>query len=90
METELSKIKLNRAKSRVEELKAFYIMLAGYVVLVPFLIYVNQISTPDLQWFWIPVLGAGSGILAYAILLFYGNKWEDKKIKEILVKENQK
>lgn len=88
MENDTDKLRLKLAKARMKEIKAFYIMLCGIVILVPYLIYINMQTTPDLQWFWFPVIGFGISILGYSIYLFTGKNWEDKKIKELL--NNQK
>ena len=54
MENNLEKLRFNSAKNRVEELRTFYIMLSGYVLLMPFLIFINMRTNPELHWFWFP------------------------------------
>lgn len=78
-----------RAKERVEKLKGFYGNLASYCVVIPILIIVNLNSPHDFQWFWFPMLGWGLGVLFHAFETFgYGKSWEEKKIQEILNKQN--
>ena len=77
-----------RAKERVEKLKGFYGNLISYCCVIPLLIFIN-IQSGGFQWFWLPVLGWGMGVSFHAFETFgYGKSWEEKKIQEILNKEN--
>ena len=78
-----------RAKERVEKLKGFYGNLISYCCVIPVLIIIN-LNTSDFQWFWFPMLGWGLGVTFHALETFgYGKSWEEKKIQEILEKENR-
>ena len=78
-----------RAKERVEKLKGFYGNLISYCCVIPLLIFIN-LRTSDFQWFWFPMLGWGFGLTMHAAETFgYGKSWEEKKIREILDKENE-
>lgn len=78
-----------RAKDRVEKLKGFYGNLISYCVVIPVLIIVN-LNTSKFQWFWFPMLGWGMGLTFHALETFgYGKSWEERKIKEILEKEDR-
>lgn len=78
-----------RAKERVEKIKGFYGNLASYCIVIPILIIINLNSPHDFQWFWFPMLGWGLGVLFHAFETFgYGKSWEEKKIQEILNKQN--
>lgn len=78
-----------RAKERVEKLKGFYGNLASYCIVIPILIIINLNSPHNFQWFWFPMLGWGLGLTFHAFETFgYGKSWEEKKIKEILNKQN--
>jgi len=78
-----------RAKERVEKLKGFYGNLISYCCVIPVLIFINY-KTSDFQWFWFPMLGWGLGLTFHAFETFgYGKSWEEKKIQEILEKENR-
>lgn len=78
-----------RAKERVEKLKGFYGNLISYCTVIPILIIIN-VNTSDFQWFWFPMLGWGFGVTMHAFETFgYGKAWEEKKIREILDKNNQ-
>lgn len=78
-----------KAKERVEQLKGFYANLISYCCVIPFLIFIN-LKTSDFHWFWFPILGWGMGIVFHAMETFgYGKNWEERKIQEILKRENE-
>lgn len=78
-----------RAKERVEELKGFYWSLISYVIVIPFLIYINYRTSWNFQWFWFPMFGWGLGLVIQSFKAFgYGTNWEERKIREIMENEN--
>ena len=80
-----------RAKKRVEELKGFYGNVISYVCVIPFLIFINLRFSPGFQWFWFSALGWGFGVIMHAFKVFgYSSDWEERKIRQILEKENNK
>ncbi|TDE30642.1 histidine kinase [Flavobacterium ranwuense] len=80
-----------RAKKRVEELKGFYGNLISYCCVIPILIYINLTFSPKFQWFWFSAAGWGFGVTMHAFKVFgYSSNWEERKIQEILRKEEQK
>ncbi|MFY7988668.1 MAG: 2TM domain-containing protein [Flavobacterium sp.] len=77
-----------RAKDKVEQLKGFYGNLISYCVVIPVLIIIN-IRTSSFQWFWFPMLGWGMGLTFHALETFgYGKSWEERKINELMNKED--
>ncbi len=79
-----------RAKKRVDDLKGFYGSLIAYVVVIPFLITLNYNTSWDFQWFWFPVFGWGLGLAIQAFNIYgIGGNWEERKIKEIMEKNNK-
>ncbi len=90
MENPIDKLKYERAKERLTELKAFYIMLIGSCLLIPFLIFLNHHFIPEFRWFWFPVVGCLFSIIYYGFQLFAGKKWEEKKIRELFEKDKFK
>ncbi|WP_010134109.1 histidine kinase [Ochrovirga pacifica] len=78
-----------RAQKRVDDLSNFYWGLGAYFVVIPFLIFINYKTFWGYQWFWFPTFGWGMGMLLQAVKLFVlGTSWQDKKIREIMEKEN--
>ncbi|GEM55529.1 histidine kinase [Flavobacterium branchiophilum] len=83
------------AQKRVQEIKGFYGHLASYVLVNLFLLILNLVSSPGYLWFFWPALGWGTGLLAHGIKVFQimpflGKDWEERKIKELLNKEEYK
>jgi sensor histidine kinase YesM len=80
-----------RAKKRVDQLKGFYGNLISYCCVIPILIFVNLTYMPQFQWFWFSAGGWGFGLLMHAFKVFgYSSNWEERKIQEILRKEENK
>ncbi len=79
-----------RAKKRVDDLKGFYGSLVAYCIVIPFLILLNYKTSWHFQWFWFPMFGWGLGLTIQAFQTFgVGATWEDRKIKEIMEKNNR-
>ncbi len=80
-----------QAQKRVKEIKSFYGNLISYCIIIPFLIIVNIMTSPGDLWFIYPMLGWGIGIAAHGMGVFgVDKKWEDRKIREILEKQNKR
>ncbi|GAB5399805.1 MAG: 2TM domain-containing protein [Aureisphaera sp.] len=80
-----------RAKKQVEKIKGFYMHLAIYLIFVFIFIWIN-FRTTSFPWALFPIVGWGLGILGhaidtYSINPFLGKNWEQRKIKEIMDKE---
>ena len=91
---DLENSKYVKAVERVEKLKEFYQNLASYCLVIPFLIFINLRFSPQFHWFWFPIFGWGMGLVFHFLEvnnynIFLGKNWEDKKIKELMAKENQ-
>lgn len=79
-----------RAKQRVDELKGFYGNLISYCCVIPFLIFINYKTYWGFQWFWFPMIGWGIGLAVHAFTVYgYGSRWEERKIREIMEKEER-
>lgn len=90
----LENSKYVKAVERVEKLKEFYQNLASYCIVIPFLIFINFRFSPQFNWFWFPMFGWGIGLLFHFLEvnnynIFLGRNWEDRKIRELMDKENQ-
>lgn len=78
-----------KAKERVKEIRGFYGNLLSYCTVIPLLILINFKTSWEFQWFWFPMAGWGIGIITHGFSVFgYGARWEEKKIREIMEKEN--
>ncbi|MPT33931.1 MAG: histidine kinase, partial [Flavobacterium sp.] len=78
-----------RAKKKVEALKGFYGNLTSYCVVIPSLIFINLYFSPGFQWFWFPMLGWGMGLFIHGFsVLGYGASWEERKIRELMEKQD--
>ncbi|WP_250434368.1 2TM domain-containing protein [Hanstruepera flava] len=96
----------DKAEKRVKEIKGFYVHVFIYLVTnlvwIMILLYYNQMSSYTQYGFWGMGYGQvamavfwGVGILSHWFLVFgknisFSKKWENRKIKELLDKENQK
>ena len=80
-----------RAKERVKELKDFYASLIAYCIVIPFLFYIWNRYTPGIiHWYLFPAFGWGLGLVFQAFQAFgYGTNWEERKIREIMERENK-
>ncbi|PKP26337.1 MAG: histidine kinase [Bacteroidetes bacterium HGW-Bacteroidetes-2] len=79
-----------KAQRRVKEIKEFYGNLISYCVVIPFLIFINLYTYSRFQWFWFPLFGWGLGLTIHGFSVFgYGSSWEEKKIREIMEKDEK-
>ncbi|AUC84548.1 histidine kinase [Polaribacter sp. ALD11] len=91
---DLENSKYVKAVEKVEKLKEFYQNLASYCLVIPFLIFINLRFSPGFHWFWFPIFGWGMGLTFHFLEvnnynIFLGSNWEDRKIKDLMDKENQ-
>jgi hypothetical protein len=92
---DLENSKYVRAVKRVEKLKEFYQNLASYCIVIPFLIFINLRFSPGFYWFWFPMFGWGIGLIFHFLevnnyTIFLGKNWEEKKIEELMKKQQNK
>lgn len=83
-----------RARKRLDNLKDFYGSLIAYVIIIPFLAFINYRTYWDVQWFWFPAIGWGIGLSFQAFEVFgkdkyFGRSWEEKKLKEFMQEEEK-
>ena len=81
-----------KAKERVEAIKGFYGNLTAYLIVIPILWWLN-FRTTDFLWAFFPTLGWGFGLTMHALEAFgynplWGKRWEEKKIRELMEKED--
>jgi hypothetical protein len=95
METQKSYIadkRYQKAKERVEAIKGFYGNLMAYCIVIPFLIWLNY-RTTDFPWVIFPIMGWGFGLTMHGLEAFgynpiWGKRWEEKKIRELMDKDD--
>ncbi len=83
-----------RARKRVEEVKEFYYGLISYIIVIPFLIFINWWTSWNYQWFWWPMFGWGVGIAFHAYKVYVndgvlGRSWEEEQIKKYMNEEDE-
>ena len=79
-----------KAVKRVKDLKGFYGNLTSYCLVIPFLLVINLLTSPNELWFYWPMLGWGIGIAAHAANVFgIGRDWEEKKIQQLMEEERK-
>ncbi|MGB5418354.1 2TM domain-containing protein [Algibacter sp.] len=87
--------KYNRARQRIQEIKGFYQHLLAFCLFIPFIIFINYHTYWGYKWFWYSIIGWGIGVAIHGFIIFvhkgnFGRKWEERKIEEIMRKEENK
>lgn len=87
--------KYMKAKKKVDNIKAFYGHLLAYCLVIPFLFFINYMTSPGYWWFLYLMLGWGIGIGSHAFGVFgnnliFGKDWEERKIKELMNEDNKR
>lgn len=96
METDFDeKIRIEKAKKRVQEIKAFYINLSCYCLVMPLLIFINLRFTPDYLWFFWSMSGWGIGLMFHAMQAFnftpfMNGMWEERKIRQYMEEDRKR
>lgn len=84
-----------QAQKKVKEIRGFYEHLAVFIIINATIIVVNLMTSPEYLWFVWCLIGWGVGLLSHGLKAFefsllLSKDWEERKIKEILEKENPK
>lgn len=92
-ETHINTLRYTRAKEKVEALKGFYANVISYCVIIPFLIWLNYITT-DFPWVIFAAVGWGLGVILHAMEVYgynplLGKGWEERKIREFMNKDKE-
>jgi hypothetical protein len=91
----MSNEKYEKAKKRVQELRRFYRNLVSFGIINVILIIVDVATSPGSLWFYWVTIFWGIAVLLHASKVFIlkgtflGEEWEQKKIKEIMEKEEK-
>jgi len=82
--------KLDRAREMVKKQKDFYASLTSYIIVIPFLAFINWFTTGfGLPWFLFAAAGWGVGLIfqfmeAFNKNPFFSKDWEERKMKEFM------
>ncbi|MEO2052653.1 MAG: 2TM domain-containing protein [Allomuricauda sp.] len=81
-----------KAKERVKAIKDFYGNLMAYCLVIPFLWWLN-LRTVDFLWAFFPTIGWGFGLLAHGMEAYgsnplWGKKWQERKIRELMERDD--
>ncbi len=90
--TTISEDRYLKAQKKVEDLKGFYGNLTSYIVVNTGLLILNLITSPNHLWFFYPLLGWGIGVAIHGMSVFnympfLNRDWEEKKIQELMKKD---
>ncbi|MBU2884209.1 helix-turn-helix domain-containing protein [Gilvimarinus agarilyticus] len=82
-------LKEQKAMEYVRDVKAFYSNLASYLLIIPFLVFVNLTTSPGYIWVFWPAIGWGIGLALHALNVFevfnfFGSDWERKQVEKRL------
>ena len=82
------------ARKRVKDIRSFYISATMYAIVIPSLWALNLFIGGKLWAHW-PMIGWGIGLTAQGLSVFagrsfFGAEWEQKKVDEIMARENLK
>ena len=85
---------LRDARKRVKAIRGFYIAATMYAIIIPAL-WVGNLVVGGTIWAIWPTIGWGIGLTAQGLSVFagksfFGREWQEKKIEEIMARENLK
>ena len=85
---------LRRAHKQAKAIRAFYISATWYAVIIPLLWIVNLFGGGKIWAFW-PMIGWGIGLTIHGLSVFaggtfFGPAWEERKVEELMARENLK
>ena len=83
------------AQKKVKGIREFYEHLTVFILVSVVLIVINLMTSPEYLWFIWCLLGWGIGVVvhglkAFGVSPFFNKDWEERKIREIMEKENNK
>ncbi|WP_432671422.1 2TM domain-containing protein [Flavobacterium sp. SM2513] len=78
-----------KAKKKAREIRSFYINLGLFCVLIPVIIGINLSFVPQFHWFWLSILGWGTGLAFHGLATFnfrpfVNSNWEQRKIQQFI------
>ncbi len=84
-----------RIRARVGRIREFYTHLVAYLIINMMLVGIWYVTTKGFPWFVFPLGGWGIGLFFhwYSVYVeegFLGRSWEDRKVKELMDRENSR
>lgn len=81
-----------KARERVEVIKGFYSNLISYALVIPFLWWLN-FRTTEFLWAFFPTISWGFGVIVHGLEAYnrnplWGKRWEERKIQELMERED--
>lgn len=91
-QTHIAEKRYLKAKERMKAIKDFYTNLITYCIVIPFLWWIN-LRTTDFLWALFPTIGWGFGVIAHGMEAhgynpLWGKRWEERKIQELMDKDD--
>lgn len=85
---------LRRARKQAKEIRAFYISASMYAIIIPLLWILNLTIGGKIWAIW-ATIGWGIGLTVHGLSVFagrsfFGTEWEEKKVEELMARENLK
>jgi hypothetical protein len=92
------KMRYEQAVKRVKKIKGFYTHAVAYVLVNLFIVYLNFRNLPSGESYFqaknfVTAFFWGIGLFAHGVSVFgqnlvFGKNWEERKIKELMEKDN--
>ena len=87
----VEKLSYAEAKKIVKAKKSFYIHLSYYLFFSVFFFIINYLTSPEVWWFYWPIIGWGIGIFSHGMNVFgffgWNSDWEEKEIENLMNKK---
>jgi sensor histidine kinase YesM len=85
---------IRRARKKVRDMRAFYFSALLYALIIPIFWIVN-LSVGGPVWAHWPMIGWGIGLIIQGLSIFarstvFGAEWEERKVEELMARENLK
>jgi signal transduction histidine kinase len=85
---------LRRARKRAKEIRSFYMSATMYSIVIPILWIINLSSGTKIWAHW-ATFGWGIGLTIHGLSVFagrsfFGSEWEERKVEELMARENLK
>jgi sensor histidine kinase YesM len=85
---------IRRARKKVRDMRAFYFSALLYAVIIP-IFWVVNLSVGGPVWAHWPMIGWGIGLIIQGLSIFargtvFGAEWEERKVEELMARENLK